>query len=74
MHRRVALRTLQSALTGFAVQAQARWAVWLRRRYLADRLPNDFAAVIDLVARFADPVISGRVTGLAWRPEQHTWA
>jgi hypothetical protein len=73
MHRRVALQTLQSALSGFASLAQGRWAAWLRRQHLADRLPDDFAAVVDLVVRFADPILSGRATGLVWRPEQRTW-
>ena len=73
MHRRVALRDLRLTLSGFAELAQGKWAAWLRRQLLTDRLPDDFATVVDLVVRFADPILSERATGLVWRPEQQAW-
>jgi hypothetical protein len=73
-HRRVALQTLQPALSGFASLAQGKWAAWLRRQHLADRLPDDFAAVVDAVVRFADPILSGRAINLIWEPEKQTWS
>lgn len=73
-HRRVALQTLQSALNGFASLAQGKWVAWLRRQHLADRLPDDFAAVLDIVVRFADPILSRRATDRIWQPERQTWS
>lgn len=72
-HRRVPLQTLQVTLRGYAVLAQSRWAAWLRRQHLADRVPDDFAEVVDLVTRFADPVLSGQATNLLWQPAQRAW-
>jgi hypothetical protein len=60
-------------LSGFASLAQGKWAAWLRRQHLADRLPDDFAAVVDAVVHIADPILSGRAINLIWEPEKQTW-
>lgn len=72
-HRNVALRTLLPQLEGFALRSQRRWATWLRRQRLADRLPDSFERTLSQVARFADPVLAGRVVGHAWDPHGREW-
>lgn len=72
-HRNVALRTLLPELEGFAERAQRRWATWIRRQRLADRLPESFEQTLSQVAQFADPVLAGRAVEHAWDPHVREW-
>jgi hypothetical protein len=38
-----------------------------------DRLPDSFAAVVDAVVGFADPLIAAARSPGTWRPESRTW-
>lgn len=46
-HRGVALKLLAGVLAGMPDEAQARWATWRKRQGAQDRVPEDFAAVLD---------------------------
>jgi hypothetical protein len=61
--RRAEMATLGQALDGFADLAQSRWASWVRRQRLDDRLPASFAEVLTDVQELADPIISGASGG-----------
>ncbi len=45
--RQVALLPLSQVLDGMPVQAQSRWAVWRERQGAQQRVPADFATVLD---------------------------
>lgn len=67
-HRKVELTSFASAVDGFATIGQARWALWVRRQRMQDRLPLEFSEVLESVVAFADPVLGGRVTRARWDP------
>ncbi len=46
-HRGVRLRPLGEALAGMAKEAQSRWQTWRSRQGMNDRVPEDFATVLD---------------------------
>jgi hypothetical protein len=46
-HRGVALQPIGAVLAGMAREAQARWATWRERQGAQERVPADFAAVLD---------------------------
>ncbi len=46
-HRGVSLRPLGGVLAGMPKEAQARWATWRERQGAQERVPEDFAAVLD---------------------------
>jgi hypothetical protein len=46
-HRGVPLRPLGEVLGGMPQEAQARWATWRERQGAQDRVPEDFATVLD---------------------------
>jgi hypothetical protein len=46
-HRGVLLRPLGEVLDGMPNEAQARWATWRERQGAQERVPEDFATVLD---------------------------
>lgn len=46
-HRGVTLQPLGVVLAGMAEEAQARWATWRERQGAQERVPEDFAEVLD---------------------------
>ncbi len=72
-HRSVTLESLDGALAGYAEFAQGRWANWVRKQRLDDRLPMDFADVLSEIRHFADPILSDDVDGRTWDPAERTW-
>ena len=64
-HRKVALTPLASVLMGYAEIGQARWGAWLKKQRLETSIPAEFAAVLDYVVSFVDPIIA-RQLGV-WR-------
>jgi hypothetical protein len=50
-HRGVALRRLGEVLEGMPKEAQARWATWRERQGAQERVPEDFATVLDALDR-----------------------
>lgn len=71
-HRLVELRPLRDVLSGYAEAGQARWLAWRARQNLADRLPADFAEVVDRVLDFADGCFVAPI-GTTWSPTAHAW-
>jgi hypothetical protein len=72
--RGVQRRSLSSATTGYAALAQAKWAAWLRKPGLHDRVSTNFAPLLEQVALFADPILEGRSTEFTWQPTLGRWA
>lgn len=71
-HRNATIRPLAEVLDGFAELGQPRWGQW-RRRSNSDRLPEQFAPVLDGVCQFADPVLTGHAHRRVWNPEAGAW-
>lgn len=55
--RGVRLRSLEALLASFVPLAQGRWAAWRRKQQLEEVVPEQFADVLDVVIRFADPYL-----------------
>ena len=73
-HRRLALVPLTAVLAGYSEIAQTRWIAWLRKQRLETTIPAEFSKVLDYVASFADPIISGQATSLdMWDPMLRRW-
>jgi len=73
-HRQVELVPLVRALDGYGEIGQARWAAWRRKQQLEERIPAQLAEVVSAVVVFADPAVSGNVTGLSWDPSAGSWS
>lgn len=65
--------SLETLLVGFTERAQGRWTAWRADQGLADRLPEDFAEVLDEVIAFADPALAGQIESKAWDPTLRAW-
>jgi hypothetical protein len=72
--RRVAPTSLRDTLEGYAVLAQTRWAAWVRRQRLLDRLPMEFAEVLAEVQGFADPILMRQARNGSWDPIAKVWS
>jgi hypothetical protein len=74
-HRQAELASLDDALDGYAEIGQPRWASWRRKLQLTETLPEDFGHALESLKAFANPVITGSVTGLAtWDPDRRAWS
>ena len=73
-HRAAVLAPLSEALRGYAEIAQVRWAAWARRQRLDDRLPNQFADLLDDVCAFSDPAIRHQASGRRWDHLGLSWS
>ncbi|MGH3351749.1 MAG: nucleotidyl transferase AbiEii/AbiGii toxin family protein [Nocardioides sp.] len=71
-YRGAQLSTLAEVLDGYADLAQSRWVAW-RRRSNSDHLPNEFAAVLEGVIAFADPVLDGDAASGSWDVDRLSW-
>ncbi len=56
-YRHVPIRPISEVLVGYAPLAQSRWSAWRRKQRLTDLTPESFAAVLDQVLVFADPLL-----------------
>ncbi|MGL5862862.1 MAG: nucleotidyl transferase AbiEii/AbiGii toxin family protein [Phycicoccus sp.] len=72
-HCGVLLAPLSQALTGYAQLGQTRYRAWIQRRDLTDRLPLQFAHLLDGVHQLADPALTGAVTGRRWVHSTLAW-
>jgi hypothetical protein len=68
-YRQVALQPLREVLKGYATLAQQRWARWLERQGLEDRISPVFTEVLEQVVTFAVPALTGQTKGAIWTPE-----
>jgi len=71
--RQTDLVPLREVLDGYAELAQGRWAAWVRKQRLGDRLPANFAEVLERVQGFADPLLRHSDAGLSWDPRARRW-
>lgn len=72
-HRGVELFSLARALDGFGAIGQRKWDAWRRKQHLDDRLPADFAEVLDAAIVFADPLLRGAIATGSWDPTRRGW-
>lgn len=73
-YRQTILLPLADVLDGFVPLAQTRWYAWRRKNRLDDRLPEDFAVVMqEVVITFADPVFTGTAQRRTWSASSRTW-
>ena len=66
-------RLLSSGIEGYAALARGKWAAWVRRQKLDERVPVMFAEVLEAVVAFADPAMDGSALGCAWDPNGRCW-
>jgi hypothetical protein len=71
--RGVQRRSLSSSTVGYPALAQSKWAAWVRKQGLQDRVALDFAALLAHVVLFADPILEGLVAEFTWQPSVHRW-
>jgi len=72
-HRHAAMSPLSVVLDGYPELAQNKWSAWIRRQHLAERLPLDFAELLNAVGEFADPGIKNEIPSRRWMPENSRW-
>jgi hypothetical protein len=72
-YRGAILQPLLPELDGLAGLAQRKWAAWVRKQRLDDRLPQSFEQILSKVAEFADPALTGKAAGLVWDPRVQRW-
>lgn len=71
--RQVALTPLPLALDGLSTLAQSRWAAWIRKQGLQERLPETFADVIESVQRFGAPALNHEIKDAYWSKQARAW-
>lgn len=71
-YRHVELAPLLPALALMGERAQQKWRAWRARSHRETELPTTFAEVLEAVAAFADPVLSGAASG-RWTPSTRSW-
>jgi predicted nucleotidyltransferase component of viral defense system len=64
---------LTVALNGYAVIAQVRWAAWVRRQGLEDRIPIEFDAVLNWIFDFVDPILGSEDQSRLWNAGNSNW-
>ena len=72
-HRGSDLRPIRDALGRLATLRQRDWARFVARSGLADAVPASLADVIDAVADFVDPILSGAVVDGEWDSGTRRW-
>ena len=72
-HRGSDLRPIREVLVALGALRQADWARFVDRSGLTDAVPAILAAVIEAVADFADPILTGAVVGGEWDPAARRW-
>lgn len=71
-HRGSDLRPIRKVLVALGTLRQADWSRFVARMGLAD-VPASLADVIDAVAGFADPILTGEVRDGSWDPAERRW-
>jgi len=72
-YRGAVVDRLAVILAGYPALAQPRWVAWRRRQLLEDRLPADFAEVLQAVMVFADPCLMGGPAPGTWDAAAGQW-
>jgi hypothetical protein len=71
--RGASLGSMSLALEGYADLAQTKWAAWVRKQRLHDRVPLIFGELLSAIFDFADPLLEGTVAGCVWDPGVARW-
>ena len=71
-HRETTPTSLTDSLEGLAQIAQPRWTAWLRRSRQPD-VPDELTEVLEHIAAFADPLLSGSPPTGRWTPDSAEW-
>lgn len=72
-HRQSTLRPLAEVLVALPTMRQADWPRFVSQHGLAAYLPATYQELIEVVARFADPILIGAVSKGRWLPSAGTW-
>ncbi len=72
-YRSAPISALSVVLTGYSDVAQNKWAAWLRKQELTERLPRVFNEVLVEVQKFADPLTDDAEPLGQWDPRLRTW-
>ncbi|CAN5143647.1 nucleotidyl transferase AbiEii/AbiGii toxin family protein [soil metagenome] len=72
-HRQTELRPLGDILVTLGARRQASWERFAARSGLGDVVPHGYQETIARVIEFADPILTGGVTGGVWRPGDRVW-
>lgn len=72
-HRRSELARLRPALGNLASLRQVDWTRYLDRSGLSGSVPDSFAATIDDIIAFADPILAGELAAGGWNPMHRRW-
>ena len=72
-HRESELRQLRDALSRLGPTRQADWGRFVERSGLGGSVPASYEDVIDAVASFADPILSGEIIDAHWNAAQRKW-
>ena len=56
-HRQAPIQQLSDVLEGFAPLAEPQWAAWRRKQHLTATTPETFAALLDEVLAYVDPLL-----------------
>lgn len=74
-HRKAELQPLAPLLDDYAEWGQSRYLAWRNRQRLQDRLPDQFADLLEATFRFADPLLEDADVGddIRWDPVTQRW-
>jgi predicted nucleotidyltransferase component of viral defense system len=64
---------LADALIDYAAIAQVRWAAWVRKQGLKERIPIDFGTVLNWIIDFVDPILSSEDQSRLWKAGNSNW-
>ena len=70
--RHVTLTPLLPRLADMPAHAQTKWARWRAREERFD-LPEAFVDILQSIASFVDPVVSGTADHSTWNHRQQAW-
>jgi Nucleotidyl transferase AbiEii toxin, Type IV TA system len=73
-HRSVNSDALGKVLDGYGELGQVRWAAWVRKQHLEDRLPQDFTTVVEAVVMFGEPALRAETSDQRWYPSARAWS
>lgn len=72
-HRESDLLPIQEVLVELGRLRQSDWSRFIERSGLSEAVPASLADVIDAVAHFADPILTGEVIDGDWNPATRRW-
>lgn len=71
--RSAVIAPLAETLIGYADIAQSKWAAWVRKQGLEERIPLDFGTALNWIIDFVDPILGSEVRNRLWKAESGSW-